>query len=143
MAENVELAENRTFPPPPPFYKSFTKSNLDALKELQAGAKGTDGGNAPLSTSERLQSLQTPDELRFLIPPIPPKTEEKYRVFTSELDVSLPPEHVRRQLSNYCTRSLELSLASPHFQSSSCSRLPQSPLRQRPTLSGPSIACTI
>lgn len=63
------------FPPPPPFWKSFTPQNLDKLEELkkdgqvqQDEAGGKEGSWSP----EDLRALNVPQELQFLVPPEPP-----------------------------------------------------------------------
>jgi mediator of RNA polymerase II transcription subunit 7 len=53
------------FPPPPPFYKSFTATNLAQLRKLRKES-GTDAESTDLNV------LNLPPELRCLIPPQPP-----------------------------------------------------------------------
>ena len=67
MANN----QPQPFPAPPPFFKSFTTSNLDQLRKLRktSAKEGTD-----------LDILALPPELRYLIPPTPP-TEGEWRTF--------------------------------------------------------------
>jgi mediator of RNA polymerase II transcription subunit 7 len=81
MAEHGAIAA--AFPAPPPFYKHFTKQNLAALKRLRKVAKDSDN-----ETSE-LDVHALPTELRYLIPPQPPK-DEKYTSFGVEIDRHAP-----------------------------------------------------
>ncbi|KAL8924920.1 MAG: hypothetical protein Q9208_003803 [Pyrenodesmia sp. 3 TL-2023] len=56
------------FPAPPPFYKSFTPSNLARLSELE-------------QSNPSLTSSDLPSDLRNLLPPPPPAPNEEYRIF--------------------------------------------------------------
>jgi hypothetical protein len=69
------------FPPPPPFYKQFTASNLARLKELKDAQTATDGAPAGQSSL-----LDLPPELRCLVPPEAP-ADGIYRSFGEEVDV--------------------------------------------------------
>jgi mediator of RNA polymerase II transcription subunit 7 len=51
------------FPAPPPFFKSFTTSNLEQLRKLRKSSTKEGTG---------LDILSLPSELRYLIPPTPP-----------------------------------------------------------------------
>lgn len=70
------------FPPPPPFYQNFTTENQDRLQEAKKDAgidiTADDSTSATLSTE---QILALPTELRYLIPPEPPKDEDEFKVF--------------------------------------------------------------
>ncbi|KAI4255039.1 MAG: hypothetical protein L6R42_006942, partial [Xanthoria sp. 1 TBL-2021] len=61
-------AISAAFPAPPPFYKSFTTSNLARLSSLQ-------------ESSPSLTLLDLPPELRNLLPPPPPPPNHQYRIF--------------------------------------------------------------
>lgn len=87
MAEEVELADNRTWPPPPPFYKHFGAKNVDQFKELKKQELGDTYEESSLFNSETSRVLDIPENLRYLVPPEPP-TEGKYRVFTELQEVS-------------------------------------------------------
>ena len=74
------------FPPPPPFYKHFTEANrskLETFKKEALEKSANKEGN--VSTSE-LRLLELPPELRYLVPPEPPK-EGKYTIFGDTFDV--------------------------------------------------------
>jgi mediator of RNA polymerase II transcription subunit 7 len=70
------------FPPPPPFYQNFTTENQDRLQEVKKNAgidiAADDSTSATLSAE---QILALPAELRYLIPPEPPKDDEDFKVF--------------------------------------------------------------
>lgn len=70
------------FPPPPPFYQNFTKENQDHLRETKkdAGIDVTADNDTSASLSVE-QMLALPAELRYLIPPEPPKDDEEFKVF--------------------------------------------------------------
>lgn len=53
------------FPPPPPFYKSFTKVNRANLRRLRQGSRAG-------QHDDDSSILDLPPELRYLIPPQPP-----------------------------------------------------------------------
>ncbi|KAI4238810.1 MAG: hypothetical protein L6R40_005665 [Gallowayella cf. fulva] len=61
-------AVSAAFPAPPPFYKSFTQSNLAQLSSLQ-------------ESNPSLTVLDLPPELRNLLPPPPPPSDQHYRTF--------------------------------------------------------------
>jgi mediator of RNA polymerase II transcription subunit 7 len=77
--EDLKLA---FFPPPPPFYQHFTTENKDRLEAVEKDAgldtARNDGNSARLSTE---QILALPTELRYLVPPEPPKDIEEFKVF--------------------------------------------------------------
>lgn len=67
------------YPAPPPFYKSFSKQNINELKRLRkdaavsaskAGQANGDQSNG--EAKKDLDILSLPPELRYLIPPQPP-----------------------------------------------------------------------
>ncbi|KAH8701620.1 mediator of RNA polymerase II transcription subunit 7 [Talaromyces proteolyticus] len=80
MAE-AQRAVTAAFPPPPPFWKHFSKENVEKLDKLKAeSAKSHDGNPKKKWSPSELQALDTPSELRYLIPPKAP-TEGTYSVF--------------------------------------------------------------
>lgn len=60
------------FPTPPPFWKHFTKQNVARAKQLRNGETVDD------------------DELRYLVPPEPPR-DGKYSSFGQTIDLHAPP----------------------------------------------------
>jgi mediator of RNA polymerase II transcription subunit 7 len=82
QAQEDEELKLPFFPPPPPFYQNFTIENKDRLEEIKkdAGLVTTtdDGSSAQLSAE---QILALPTELRYLIPPEPPKDSDEFKVF--------------------------------------------------------------
>jgi mediator of RNA polymerase II transcription subunit 7 len=85
MAEQASIAA--LFPAPPPFYKHFSKQNLATLRQLRKAARDThDGDN---DGDGELDVFSLPSELRYLIPPEPPK-DEKYISFGVEIDRHAP-----------------------------------------------------
>ncbi|KAL8847985.1 MAG: hypothetical protein Q9221_006947 [Calogaya cf. arnoldii] len=61
-------AISAAFPAPPPFYKTFTTSNLARLSSLQ-------------ESNPSLTLLDLPTELRNLLPPPLPPPNQQYRIF--------------------------------------------------------------
>ena len=79
------------FPAPPPFYKHFTRANLDRLDELRGGqdsTQDTDGAPAPPSAASQTPA-DLPPELRYLVPPAPPESGS-YRCFGDYYFVRAP-----------------------------------------------------
>ncbi|KAL8803679.1 MAG: hypothetical protein Q9223_006089 [Gallowayella weberi] len=70
-------AISAAFPAPPPFYKTFTASNLARLSSLQ-------------ESNPSLTLLDLPPELRNLLPPLPPPSNQQYRTF-GEVHENPPP----------------------------------------------------
>lgn len=69
------------FPPPPPFWRYFTPSNLEKLETYKRQAESTVQGKAKQSWSpEDLRRLELPSGLSYLVPPAPPK-EGTYSLF--------------------------------------------------------------
>ncbi|KAH8723023.1 mediator of RNA polymerase II transcription subunit 7 [Phaeosphaeriaceae sp. PMI808] len=70
------------FPPPPPFYQHFTAENQRRLEDIKQEALldiiTEDGTPTKLSPD---QILALPTELRYLVPPEPPKDNEEFKVF--------------------------------------------------------------
>ncbi|KAF2117008.1 mediator of RNA polymerase II transcription subunit 7 [Lophiotrema nucula] len=68
-------------PVPPPFYKAFTSANISKLKDFKShhGIEEPAGGLPLQLTPDQL--LQLPAELRYLVPPEPPRGDEEFRVF--------------------------------------------------------------
>ncbi|KAI9776864.1 MAG: Mediator of RNA polymerase II transcription subunit 7 [Geoglossum umbratile] len=58
------------FPAPPPFFKHFTAENLSRLKDIQRPNTQSVGDGDSSTNQTELENL--PDELKYLIPPIPP-----------------------------------------------------------------------
>ncbi|WEW58680.1 Mediator of RNA polymerase II transcription subunit 7 [Emydomyces testavorans] len=80
------------FPPPPPFWKHFTPPNLEKLRNYKKEAESKSSSSKPRSwTPEALRALELPPELRYLVPPEPPK-EGPYSLFgePQSLSTSLP-----------------------------------------------------
>jgi mediator of RNA polymerase II transcription subunit 7 len=77
-----ELLKIPYFPPPPPFYQHFTVENKTRLEDIEKDAGldtlTEDGSSAKLS-AEKILAL--PTELRYLIPPEPPKDTDDFKVF--------------------------------------------------------------
>jgi mediator of RNA polymerase II transcription subunit 7 len=69
------------FPPPPPFYQNFTTENKDRLEEIKknAGLSTTEDGSSSQLSAEQILAL--PTELRYLVPPEPPKESDEFKVF--------------------------------------------------------------
>jgi mediator of RNA polymerase II transcription subunit 7 len=69
------------FPPPPRFYQNFTTENKDRLEEIKkdTGLAATDDGSPVQLSAEQILAL--PTELRYLIPPQPPKDSDEFKVF--------------------------------------------------------------
>lgn len=126
MAENqLSSTINAAFPAPPPYYKSFTPTNI-AL--LESHLKDSQQGSSQESSHQQ-QALQAPTtraplpELTHLVPPLPPK-DGIYRLFGTQHDVRayLPfPFHPisQYQLTHYRTsRSslYRLPFNRPHIQ---------------------------
>lgn len=73
------------FPAPPPYWQSFTASNLERIAELR-GAQKTSAKNYDASKELPLKILDLPTELRWLQPPVPP-AEGTYKCFGDQFDV--------------------------------------------------------
>ena len=74
------------YPPPPPFWKHFTTSNLNQLKDRESQP-----------TFDPSEPSSLPYELRVLRPPPPPKHADSYTTFQHHHAIppapTLPPEH--------------------------------------------------
>jgi hypothetical protein len=69
MTDTMEKGHfSQTMPAPPPFWKSFTQTNLDRLREIQA------------------KDETVPSDLQMLVPPPLPE-DGKYRSFGGSFDV--------------------------------------------------------
>lgn len=78
-AEAQQGTVTAAFPAPPPFYKSFTRQNLDHLDQLQASSPSHHGVDDQASITERAHDVQN------LLPPKPP-LDGKYKLFGVEYD---------------------------------------------------------
>lgn len=77
MADNPQpRALAAPFPTPPPFYKSFTKENLQRLRKIHKAS----GSNT-----------ETPTDLRDLVPPEPP-ADGRYKSFGISHDLNQPSQ---------------------------------------------------
>lgn len=76
MAEQPQAgAISATFPAPPPFYKSFTTENLTRLEEIRASTTSSGNADPPARSPPAPDLTALPPELRYLIPPVPPKDQ--------------------------------------------------------------------
>ncbi|KAF8850113.1 MED7-domain-containing protein [Acephala macrosclerotiorum] len=75
------------FPAPPPFWQSFTKENLDRIKELRGVAPTSKDYDGATGLPRRI--LDLPPELRLLQPPDQP-ADGKYRLFGDIYDLNTP-----------------------------------------------------
>ena len=78
------VAISAAFPAPPPFYKHFTNENLARLEKLRASNDSSIVGispDVPAKAPPPLDITSLPTEIRYLIPPSPPKGE--YRSFNT------------------------------------------------------------
>ena len=88
MADQAQPAAiSAPFPPPPPFYKSFTPQNLERQKEYLESLNLSSPKTLPTEASAP-DILSLPPELRNLFPP-PQPPEGKYRSFGVEHDVCI------------------------------------------------------
>ncbi|KAH3680528.1 hypothetical protein WICMUC_000259 [Wickerhamomyces mucosus] len=84
MAENQEGVISSLYPPPPPYVKFFTNENLERFNKLQHEKQNTDKGD--VTDEKDLYFNDNDKELKFLIPPLQPKSEN-YRSFE---DMGIP-----------------------------------------------------
>lgn len=87
MAEQNRVL-SAAFPTPPPFYKNFTKDNLDQLKRLREGKDKPENTNGSTPDDQTLDVLSLPPEIRTLIPPEPP-TDGRFKTFGVQHDVRM------------------------------------------------------
>lgn len=73
------------FPAPPPYWQSFTPTNLERIAELRA-AQEPSAKHYNAATELPLRILDLPPELRWLQPPVQPP-EGTYRCFGDSFDV--------------------------------------------------------
>ena len=81
------------FPPPPPFWKHFTRQNLAKLEQRKTEAQGDGDGSQQKQRNwspEELRALKLPSELRYLVPPELP-TSGSYSLFGEAQTVRLYP----------------------------------------------------
>lgn len=90
MADDQESgAISTTFPIPPPFYKYFTEENRERLRGIIDDASDTiDDSKPEHDENKQLKLSEIPAELRFLIPPPPPK-DGRYTSFGARYDVRI------------------------------------------------------
>lgn len=109
-------------PAPPPFYKNFTKQNVNELRTLRKEAgvstisqsnRQTNGGQAQ---KHDIDILSLPPELRYLIPPRPP-ADGTYTTFgqSQSLNPSDPTLASRDIAQLYPTHPSILSNPQPHL----------------------------
>ena len=80
-------AISTTFPIPPPFYKHFTVENRERLQIFIEDASDRIDGSKPGQDIDKQPELSDlPAELRFLVPPPPPK-DGRYTSFGARYDV--------------------------------------------------------
>jgi mediator of RNA polymerase II transcription subunit 7 len=82
MAEDQQQPLAAAFPAPPPYYKNFTKKNIERLKSLQVSADA----DTNVDAVENQIRKDLPAELQCLVPPDPP-ADGKLRFFGEEVDV--------------------------------------------------------
>ncbi len=85
----ASAAISAAFPAPPPFYKSFTPSNLALLSEIKQS-------NPAITNSD------LPPDLRNLLPPPPPPPNKEYRTFgeTHQNSAPLPVDAIPKDPPN-------------------------------------------
>ncbi|KAF2743608.1 mediator of RNA polymerase II transcription subunit 7 [Sporormia fimetaria CBS 119925] len=81
MADEQEFAT--PYPAPPPFWKSFTSSNLERLDQFKKDAGLTDSDDIPAA-----QLAALPQDLKHLVPPEPPADNEEYRIFGASTKIA-------------------------------------------------------
>jgi len=74
------------FPTPPPYYKSFTKENVQRLRKLQK-----EGGVSPDDPLDAVDRQSLPQELRNLVPPEPP-ADGRFKSFGVQYDLNEPTQ---------------------------------------------------
>ncbi|CZR59919.1 related to MED7-member of RNA Polymerase II transcriptional regulation mediator complex [Phialocephala subalpina] len=83
------------FPAPPPFWQSFTKENLERLKELRA-VQTPPSKDYDAAKELPLRILDLPPELRLLQPPDQP-ADGKYRLYGDIYDLKTPLGSLQEQ----------------------------------------------
>ena len=80
-------AISTTFPIPPPFYKHFTEENRQRLQDLTGSTSDASLNSKQKQELDTHQQLpEVPAELRFLVPPPPPK-DGRYISFGARYNV--------------------------------------------------------
>jgi len=74
------------FPTPPPYYKSFTKENVQRLRKLQKEA-----GTTSEDSNHAINRQSLPHELRNLVPPDPP-ADGRFKSFGVQHDLNEPTQ---------------------------------------------------
>ncbi|GBF63539.1 mediator of RNA polymerase II transcription subunit 7 [Trichophyton mentagrophytes] len=80
MEEGTQRGVAAAFPPPPPFWRHFSRANLNKLEDAKRAAARPDDDHEKRTTSKgwtpaELQALDVAPELKYLIPPEPPTTD--------------------------------------------------------------------
>ncbi|KAI0026029.1 mediator complex, subunit Med7 [Xylariomycetidae sp. FL0641] len=85
--EEEQAQVSSTWPPPPPFWKSFTPENIARIEDLRRETASREGLDDP--SKARIEGLPAP--LRHLQPPLEPE-DGKWRLFGSpyQLEDELP-----------------------------------------------------
>lgn len=82
------------FPTPPPFYHHFTKQNLARLRQIrrEAGIPPASSSTSQAADDSKrdVDVLSLPTELRYLVPPEPPREDAKYTTFGNEMTLNAP-----------------------------------------------------
>ncbi|KAM5478802.1 Mediator of RNA polymerase II transcription subunit 7 [Microsporum canis] len=98
MEEGAQRGVTAAFPPPPPFWKHFSQSNLNKLADAKRAARPEDGDEKTKRkdwTPAELRALDVDPELRYLIPPEPPTTD--YVLFGETQQLSPNPPSLSDQ----------------------------------------------
>lgn len=99
------------FPDPPPFYKHFTTENQERIRKIEEETGASENDTKPTTTRPFGASLSAdqiaalPMELRYLIPPEPPRDDDEFTVFSEVTKAKgsdafmMTMEHVSRALA--------------------------------------------
>ena len=95
QAQQLQTPMKAPFPAPPPFYKHFTPDNLTSLRRLRKEAglptqRTTEPSQASNAPQSDIDILSLPSELRFLIPPPPPASDQPFHAFGWERSLAAP-----------------------------------------------------
>lgn len=79
MEEGAQRGVTAAFPPPPPFWRHFSRANLNKLEDAKRAARPDDDDEKRATSKDwtpaELQALDVAPELKYLIPPEPPTTD--------------------------------------------------------------------